>query len=86
MVKEKRLKRKLPALLIDLPTTGKEGAAELARKERGLRRLERTNPPRFFSLFSNFAQSVKEIDQELTRQAQLEITVFEDSFKKKKRR
>jgi len=84
MVTEKRAEKKLPALLIDLPATSREGAAQYARAERAIRKLKRQDPGRYRSLVFGFAQSLRAIDQELTRQAQLEIDDFNRRHRRKR--
>lgn len=82
MVREKNAEKKLPSLLIDLPTTQKAGAADLARKERGLRKLRQTDPRRYFALRNNYFAALAAFDQAITGQAQVDIRNFNRRFKK----
>lgn len=83
MVDEKRAKRKLPALLVDVPVTAPHGSAEYAKKDRGLRKLRRHDPRKFGTLFGNYIRSLEAFDQAITAQEKADIDNFNRRFRKR---
>lgn len=81
MVDNRRIERKLPAVLVDLPATSPEGMKEYKQKERALVKLKQKNPRRFQTLFFNYLQAIAAFDREITEQARREIEEFNNSFK-----
>jgi len=65
MVNVSRVRRKLPALLVDGVTTYKHGWAVYKRTEYRLNRLRRRNPAKFQSLLNKLLASLEDIEAAL---------------------
>lgn len=85
MVSEKRIERKLAAVLVDQPATTREGSIEYKRTEREIRKLKRKNPVRYRNLFFNLIQAVVAFDREITQQTRKEIDEFNEAYRIKAR-
>jgi len=63
VVNADRVKRKLPSLLCDGPTTDKKQWAKKHRIERGLRRLKKHNPKKYNILETRLIRDLEDIEK-----------------------
>jgi len=86
MVDQKRVEKKLAALLVDKSTSSKAGSTEYKRKERDLRKFKRQYPSQYRGRFSNLVQAIAAFDRDITTKFQQDIDAFNASFSSKKKR
>ena len=60
----KRLEEKLPSLIVDKPTTTREGSADYQQKGRQLRKLRQRNPSRYLAILHKIRSAIEEMDRE----------------------
>lgn len=60
----RRLEEKLPSIIVDKPTTTREGSAEYQNKGRQLRRLKQRDPSRYLAALHKVADALNEMDRE----------------------
>ena len=67
MVNVKHVKRKLPSLLCDGPTTDKREWAQRHRIENGLSRLRKQNPEKYHSLELRLIRILKDVEEAISK-------------------
>ena len=67
MVNVKHVKRKLPSLLCDGPTTDKREWAKRHRIENGLLRLRKQNPAKYHSLELRLIRILKDVEKAISK-------------------
>jgi hypothetical protein len=68
MVNADRVKRKLPSLLCDGPTTNKKEWAKRHRIENGLKRLRKQNPARYHSLELRLIRILEDFEKAISKE------------------
>lgn len=69
MVNKKKVERKIPSMLVDVPISTPEALNEYNRKDRRLRNLKRNKP----AFYQNSLNKVCAVLDALDRQAEIEI-------------
>lgn len=81
MVSEKRLEKKIVALLVDAPKTTPEGKKEYDVKDQQIQRFKRDNPRAFSAFILDLARRFRAFDEKVTKAELAEIDRFNASFR-----
>lgn len=82
MVNEKRIEKKIVALLVDAPKTTPEGKREYDTKDQQIQRFKRENPRAWSAFIIDLARRFQAFDEKITKAELADIDRFNASFRK----